>query len=299
MQIDGIISHAPKAYGLEKVKYNESASQPQNDPTLSDDEVPVEHTAEEDGAKGVLRLLQEGHFKGVADVRLRINFHDELAAIEQAQLRTSARENTAPLIESTQAIVQTLIDSGQITQESADQANDELKLGVNQAVHDFLTGQITTKEDLVARLGSVFDAFIALLNAGIISPEQTSSEPTDEIPPDQTEQVNENVEQQESPVEETGVTEGSNATPEQPAVQDAETEQSDQTPAFVTELTTVFNAAMEQFLGTISEVNALPELSPPTGKGVAYQKFLEIYNELYGLTAEVPPEPEAVIDAAV
>ena len=29
----------------------------------------------------MIRLLQAGHFKGVADVRLRINFNDELTAI--------------------------------------------------------------------------------------------------------------------------------------------------------------------------------------------------------------------------
>lgn len=28
--------------------------------------------------KGVVRLLHEGHFKGVADIRLRINFHEQL-----------------------------------------------------------------------------------------------------------------------------------------------------------------------------------------------------------------------------
>ena len=32
--------------------------------------------------RGVIRLLQQGHFKGVADVRLRINFFDELSAID-------------------------------------------------------------------------------------------------------------------------------------------------------------------------------------------------------------------------
>lgn len=32
-------------------------------------------------AKGVLRLLEEGHFKGVADYRLRINFFDELSEL--------------------------------------------------------------------------------------------------------------------------------------------------------------------------------------------------------------------------
>ncbi len=31
-----------------------------------------------DKVPGVIRLLEAGHFKGVADVRLRINFHDQL-----------------------------------------------------------------------------------------------------------------------------------------------------------------------------------------------------------------------------
>ena len=105
MQIEGINSHAPKAYGLEKVKYNEPGTEPEDSQVLSDESDSVaqpaaENNIDEDGAKGVLRLLQEGHFKGVADVRLRINFHDELAAIEQAHLRASAQENTVPLTES-------------------------------------------------------------------------------------------------------------------------------------------------------------------------------------------------------
>ena len=47
-------------------------------------------------ANGVLRLLDAGHFKGVADVRLRINFHDELspqaAAADPAEGRGVAYE---------------------------------------------------------------------------------------------------------------------------------------------------------------------------------------------------------------
>ena len=31
-----------------------------------------------------MRLIQEDHFKGVADVRLRINFHQQLQALEDA-----------------------------------------------------------------------------------------------------------------------------------------------------------------------------------------------------------------------
>jgi hypothetical protein len=36
-------------------------------------------------AYGVLRLIQSGHFKGVADLRLRINFHEQLSAIQEGQ----------------------------------------------------------------------------------------------------------------------------------------------------------------------------------------------------------------------
>ncbi len=52
---------------------------------------PPEATGAE-GSKGVIRLLQEGHFSGVADVRLRINFHDEL--------QQAAAQNAATAFES-------------------------------------------------------------------------------------------------------------------------------------------------------------------------------------------------------
>jgi len=43
--------------------------------------------------KGVIRNLLEGHFKGVADVRLRINHFEELSAIENSQLKSVVTEN--------------------------------------------------------------------------------------------------------------------------------------------------------------------------------------------------------------
>lgn len=43
-------------------------------------------------AKGVVRLLEEGHFKGVADVRLRINFHEQLSASAEAKSIGTARQ---------------------------------------------------------------------------------------------------------------------------------------------------------------------------------------------------------------
>ena len=43
---------------------------------------------EETEARGVLRLLQAGHFQGVADIRLRLNFAEELAGAELPELST-------------------------------------------------------------------------------------------------------------------------------------------------------------------------------------------------------------------
>ncbi|MFA5863381.1 MAG: hypothetical protein WC975_01700 [Phycisphaerae bacterium] len=52
-------------------------------------QVPAGEETSEQGteSKGVLRLLAEGHFKPVADVRLRINFYEELA--QQSNANTS------------------------------------------------------------------------------------------------------------------------------------------------------------------------------------------------------------------
>ena len=43
-------------------------------------------------AKGVVRLLQEGHFKGVADLRHRINFHEQLQHATNQAATTSLEE---------------------------------------------------------------------------------------------------------------------------------------------------------------------------------------------------------------
>ena len=53
-----------------------------DEPPVVDEPAPEEEARE---ARGVIRLLQEGHFKGVADVRLRINFFEELAGAELAE----------------------------------------------------------------------------------------------------------------------------------------------------------------------------------------------------------------------
>ncbi|HKQ49560.1 MAG TPA: hypothetical protein VJZ71_15920 [Phycisphaerae bacterium] len=52
-----------------------------DEPTTTDDVLPPSPApdSDEEEARGVVRLLQSGHFKGVADLRLRLNHFDELS----------------------------------------------------------------------------------------------------------------------------------------------------------------------------------------------------------------------------
>ena len=52
-----------------------------------------EPSAEETGkTKGVIRNIKAGNFKGVADIRLRINFHEELAADRSQEVARQIEE---------------------------------------------------------------------------------------------------------------------------------------------------------------------------------------------------------------
>jgi len=240
---------------------------------LSDEASQAEHSeqaanGEKTGAPtGVLRLLQQGHFKGVADIRLRINFHDQLAAIETAQLRAVADEKVGDLAESVVPYIRDLVEKGQITEELANTLVDGFTQKVNQCVEAFLVGQTSTKEALAGELTSTFKAFVASLAAMTDQSVQTSAESAQqpEIVGDILEQVA-----------------GDTTAQAQPAEQSPD-------------ITAAFETALEQFLAELNNVRLLPELSGPQGKGAVYQKFLNIYNELQSPASEgTPAEADSV-----
>lgn len=72
--------------GIEEVRKKVKPQAEIEEPPVADEPEPTEEETQE--ARGVLRLLQEGHFKGVADIRLRINFSEELADAQLAGLST-------------------------------------------------------------------------------------------------------------------------------------------------------------------------------------------------------------------
>jgi hypothetical protein len=94
--------------------------------------------------------------------------------------------------------------------------------------------------------------------------------------------------------EETVVTDGPNVNA--PPLE-AEEDVAAQIALLIEKLTPLFDAAASGLKDALSHTSALPELSEPTGNGVAYEKFLNIYNGLYGLGADEQPDSSFKIEA--
>jgi hypothetical protein len=258
MQVDGISPGNGHAYGLQKVHPKE----PEAEETAA-------VTGEDPGGgeeKGVIRLLQEGHFKGVADLRLRINFHDELTGIEAAQAQAVAEEKVGGVVESVGGIVDSFLADNELTEEQV--------AAVQEAKESFVQA-VTGTEDPAGAVEDAFAALVAALQALVPPP------PEEEAPP--PEEPGEEPPGEEPPGE-----------PEPP------TEPQVDWQAFIDNLQSAYSEAMEDLTSSLSAVTALPPLSEPSGNGVAYEKFLAIYNDLWGIepagemdeTEPPPPEPE-------
>lgn len=107
-------------------------------PVAAPDDEPLEGN---DKLPGVLRNLQAGHFKGVADVRLRINFFEELSALASQQSSSTAQAEVGQLLTTVDEQVDQLVASLGIEDADKQDAVTELvtqfETTVQQAVTDF------------------------------------------------------------------------------------------------------------------------------------------------------------------
>jgi hypothetical protein len=71
----------------------------------------------------------------------------------------------------------------------------------------------------------------------------------------------------------------------------------DQIAQLIEDLTSLFDTAVGELKDTLSNTSALPEISEPNGNGVAFEKFLNIYNDLYGIETSGEPTPSFEIEA--
>jgi hypothetical protein len=213
-------------------------------------------------------LLQEGHFKGVADVRLRINFFDELMGIQQGKIQAAVDEAIPVLLDAVNGHLETLVASGDLTEEqlaAVETARAAFVAAVEQLSNDVAEGSLADQPSIIGGLESAFSSLVGALN----SLDKEVAEPA-EAPAASEGQV---------------VEEGAQDVPSE----------TDALQAFVEQLQMSFEAALEELREAISSTK-LPELSEPSGNGVAFEKFLAMYNELLGIDGDEtsPPQPESI-----
>ena len=212
--------------------------------------------------KGVIGLLQEGHFQGVADVRLRINFHEQLQLMVSQKsgevLQTESRELMLEL----ESKVQSVGEEFQVTDQVAD---------LLASFKDEAEGLIDTSEagrDSSSVIGGLRDAFTGFLTS------LQSIAAADDAGADSGVAGEAAVAGTEASVTENGV----QVNPEA-----SETEGSATTTApdgftlALQKLQEWFETEIAALEKTVNDLQVLPDPSEPRGNGVAYDRFLETY----------------------
>ena len=236
--------------------------------------------------KGMLGLLAEGHFKGVADVRLRINFHDQIQAMKDADLRQTAGESFETFNGSIEGGITALKDSEQLSDEQlAALTAFEENLGTAQS--DFLDSKPLSIEGLMGSLQTEFDALAGVFISSADNTEDSEGQEGVEVA---AAEVIEETDPAEAPAETPVADEsvilapGVEEVPEETSVLD-----------LFNALQDSFNAAKDNLESELNSAHTLPEISSPHGKGRAFEKFLAIYEQMQNGT-DVDVEESEILD---
>ena len=269
---------------------------------------------ERDGGKapGVVRLLEAGHFRGVADVRLRINFFDELSARRMASAQPVIQGRSRELIETVSGELNQLLDGlavDELARREIDGLVGAFEASVQAATGEFTGDRAIDPAALADAVRSAFDILVERLRELFASP---VPEPDPQVTPDVAAVAAGKdtfaapvaaVADQALPVKATDVaaldtataadptgahtpTQGVPGHPADPPTDDPVNRPDTTFDDALASLIAAFDAALASLLESIESATQLPDPSPPNGKGVAYDKFLAIYNELRGLAPE-------------
>ena len=239
----------PAQLEVEEIPQDSPPTAQVDEPSPTEPQSDIQNTDDTEDGKGVLRLLLEEHFRGVSDVRLRINFFEELNAIEAGKLQAVAEQKVNAVLESVGGIVDTFLEEENgLTQEQI--------AGVSELQETFVQAASGYTNEPVADLNNAFDDFVEALRNLFTLPAQTQEENT--------------TTEAESP-----------DAPELPWQ------------TFIEDLQSAFTTTANELTQAFAEVRILPELSEPNGNGVAFEKFLAIYNELHGIQSTSDEQPES------
>lgn len=303
-------SYAHRHHGIHSdVKHRGKPESIQEKPV--DPENPVLETQREDApqpekVRGVIRLLQEGHFKGVADVRLRINFHDELQAMEDKARGELVQGEVQQFEESiTDRIESFFLEIPESGEGVEGVSGDDIE-AVKEALSLFNAEKGQLSEDLVSDLTDRFNRLITVIQGVNVQPQSVEGDVVVEPPGGESGLVTPGEEEisvtglvsGDGPLEENtviGDVAGQNV--EEPSVDEGDsiapdavaTKAPEETPeepsgweALVLELRGLFDDFMAELDEKTTSLSLLPELSAPSGRGKAYDRFLAAYQELRG-----------------
>lgn len=313
MEVNGVSSQIPIILQTGTVSQTESEvqepirEQPQSSDILEPDATEPE-ASDPEVTKGVIRNLLDGHFKGVADVRLRINHFEELEAIQGEELKAIAEEKVTGVLEAVGSGVDNILGAGELfTTEEASEDKTETVLELHQEFvdtvlqlkEDFQTAETLSAGSLVSGIQDAFAAFLESLKNLLIPTVEEESQ-TGEITITTATETQEPtlVETQQPTGDEPIVTELTTSQVEEPILTELEppvvetpaadvpepfvpTEQNYQ--GLIDELSNVFATSIAELTEALNGVQVLPELSEPSGNGVAYKKFLAIYNQMWNV----------------
>ena len=289
--------------GPDRTEVDRTDTQPSPTAVESPGTAPVD--GRDDGkAAGVLRNLEAGHFKGVADVRLRINFFDELSARAAAVARPVAEAEAGDLVNTVNGRVDELVATlaaDEQTQATIDGLREEFDAAVGAAVDEFVTEGAVDRATLAGALQTAFGTLMDRLRE-TLTPELSPGEGPADVPDAEAPAPAVPVTRRPEPVavtlveKDTVVPEPTDTVDGPPAL--SGTAQPDVVPddtddpvvsldEALDSLAVVFAEALSGLLASIATTTRLPDPSPPSGNGVAYNKFMAVYNELRGDAPEV------------
>lgn len=229
----------------------------------------VEASQGKTGEKGVIRLLEAGHFKGVADVRLRINFYEELQQIASQEAEGLMESKGPELVNALDDKVQSL----GIDNEFSDEVSGLMET-FEGAVSSAVTGTKDGQFDVTAALGKIEkafdDLFVELNKFTPASGEVAVVNNTESVA------AADAVSEVQEPIVTT--------TTDAPEGGNADAVSSDPFTIALGELQKWFGSEMASIADLVTNSTSLSPLSEARGNGKAYARFLETYNALQNTT---------------
>lgn len=203
-----------------------------------------------DNVPGVIRLLEAGHFKGVADVRLRINFHDQLEQRAEDKAANTLRTGADELVKTTASKtdeVRTSFATDEASREAVQASLGAFSESVDTTIATALKADDLDLDAIMSDLRAAFDDLVAGLR-DLFGPAKPDTFGADTL---------------------VSVVPWAGDPPGPGAFE-----------AALTELTDAFDQALSSLIESVESSLYLPDPSPAPGNGSAYDKFFAIYHNV-------------------